>query len=112
MALSHNLDATCGLHEWTVIDKTCGCLTRSTYSFGAPFRCERKEGKLDIHTLALCKGIRTNQGINSIPCVNQTRRKKTCIPRCSIILFSLSSEMMRSGIAKHACHEEVRFHTH
>jgi hypothetical protein len=54
--------------------------------FGTPFRYERKEQKLDIYTLALCyvQGIRTNQGIDSIPCVDQTarrtKRKKTSIP--------------------------------
>jgi hypothetical protein len=58
-----------------------------------------------FHTLALCyvQGIRTNQGIDSIPCVFQTTRRKKHAFHTTI--------MMRLGIAKHACREEVRFHT-
>lgn len=73
MALSHNRDAMCGLHECQRRIKQVAVLI-NIFHLSHPFATNRKEQKLDIHTLALCIGIRTNPGINYIPCVRLDKK--------------------------------------
>jgi len=75
--------------------------------FRTPFRYERKEQKLDISYLGtvLCARHKNQSRYRFYSlCRSDNKKKKKQHAFHTTIMMGL-------GIAKHACHEEVRFHT-